>query len=93
MKKTDRKRATWDIFVTVRFWTKVYASGFDPTSLERVGGPKRKSLMKVDAESVLTTLFTVLCSALIEDAASLDYVPLHILVATCCDVAMFMTRS
>ncbi|KAL6526511.1 hypothetical protein OROGR_015601 [Orobanche gracilis] len=29
--------------------------------------------MKVDAESILTTLFTVLCSASIEDAASLDY--------------------
>ncbi|KAL6503372.1 hypothetical protein OROGR_025295 [Orobanche gracilis] len=41
-----------------------------------MGGPKRRRLTKVDAGSILTTLFAVSCSASMEDAASLDYVKL-----------------
>ncbi|KAL6503375.1 hypothetical protein OROGR_025298 [Orobanche gracilis] len=37
------------------------------------GGPKRRRLTRVDAGSILTTLFAVSCSASMEDAASLDY--------------------
>ncbi|KAL6503396.1 hypothetical protein OROGR_025319 [Orobanche gracilis] len=36
--------------------------------------------VQVHAGSILTTLFAVSCSASIEDAASLDYMPLYILV-------------